>query len=111
MAKKSTSKTQGTTAKVKTPKLHQRTRFTSTSGQTLTIQLREGRRGGFNVSAALRRAKGEKVQTGARSAYVKFDDAVAQFTKLVDDAKTQGWKELARSISGAGAFASVPAAE
>ena len=112
MAKKDTVKA-ATTQKftTKAPKIQQRTRFTSANGATLTIQLREGRRGGYKESVALRGTKGEKVQTGARSAFVHFDDAVAQFTKLVEDAKTQGWKELARNISGVGAFSTVPSAE
>lgn len=92
------------------PNVKQRARFTSSNGSTLTIQLRQGRRGGFNVSAALRKS-GQKTQIGARRAFAQLPDAQKEFTKLAEDAKQQGWMELARNVGGVGAFAAVPSAE
>src|SRR5262245_31537629 len=110
MAKKQAVGAKQAVGKVK--KLQQRTRFANASGvETLTIQLKEGRRGGFNVRAALKRKGEKKAQTGTGSAFATLDDATTEVLRLSEEARAAGWKQLSRNISGAGAFTTIPSAE
>jgi hypothetical protein len=88
----------------------QKARFTSSSGTTLTVQLRQGRRGTFNVSASMKRDGEKKAQSGARSAFMQLDEAQRAFEALIEEAKQRGWRGRMMSIRGMGAFEKIPQA-
>ena len=79
--------------------------------QTLTIAAASGK-SGINVKASVKTGQGKgapKAQTGCRQTFKSETDARGAFDKLVSEARTRGWTELAVQPIVRNAFSSIPA--
>jgi hypothetical protein len=79
--------------------------------QTLTIAAVSGK-SGINIKASVKTGRGKgapKAQTGCRQTFKSETDARGAFDKLVSEARSRGWTELAVQPVVRNAFTSIPA--